>query len=157
MTNETRRKATITVLIVFALIGGLVGGYFIPHQRMSGMPATAGKPNQEAAKETPAMKDMPGMGQGGVSAPPGRAGEMKGMQEMPGMSSPTTPPGAVVLPAVQRQLIGVRTGPVKYAPLGQDIRAVGTIVYDERTLTQVNLRISGWIKEVFVDSVGKPV
>src|SRR6266496_1831436 len=101
MNNERRRKATIAALIVLALISGLVGGYFAAHRgqggvlappgragamnEMSGMPATTGKPNQEAAKEMSVMKDMPGM------------------------SSPSAPPGAVVLPAVQRQLIGVRT------------------------------------------------
>ena len=76
---------------------------------------------------------------------------------MPGMSTPSVPAGAVVLPAVQQQLIGVRTTEVRFAPLGQAIRAVGTITYDERNLTQVNLRVSGWIRKVFVDAVGKSV
>jgi len=62
-----------------------------------------------------------------------------------------------MIPAVQRQLIGVRSTPVKYAPLGQEVRAVGTVTYDERKLTQVNLRVSGWIQKVFVDAVGGPV
>jgi len=79
------------------------------------------------------------------------------MKDMPGMATPAAPSGAVVLPAVQQQLIGVRTVSVGYAPLGQEIRAVGTINHDERKLTQVNLRVAGWIKKVFVDAVGKPV
>jgi Cu(I)/Ag(I) efflux system membrane fusion protein len=56
-----------------------------------------------------------------------------------------------------RQLIGVRSAPVIYASLGQEIRAVGTVGYDERGLTQVTVKTSGWVREVFVDSIGRPV
>jgi Cu(I)/Ag(I) efflux system membrane fusion protein len=54
-------------------------------------------------------------------------------------------------------LIGVRTAPVTYAPLEQEIRAVGTVEYDERKLTKVNLRVSGWIEQVFVNAIGQSV
>ena len=67
------------------------------------------------------------------------------------------PSGAVVVPAVMRQLIGVRSAPAGVAALGQEIRAVGTVGYDERGLTQVTLKTSGWVREVFVDSIGRPV
>jgi Cu(I)/Ag(I) efflux system membrane fusion protein len=67
------------------------------------------------------------------------------------------PSGAVVIPAVMRQLIGVRSAPASVAVLGQEIRAVGTVGYDERGLTQVTLKTSGWVREVFVDSIGRPV
>jgi membrane fusion protein, copper/silver efflux system len=77
------------------------------------------------------------------------------MQGMPGMSA--TPSGAVVIPAVMRQLIGVRSAPAGVAVLGQEIRAVGTVGYDERGFTQVTLKTSGWVREVFVDSIGRPV
>jgi len=80
---------------------------------------------------------------------------MKDMEPMPGMSG--APSGAVVVPAVMRQLIGVRSAPVTYASLGQEIRAVGTVGYDERGLTQVTVKTSGWVREVFVDSIGRPV
>jgi Cu(I)/Ag(I) efflux system membrane fusion protein len=93
-----------------------------------------------------------------TSVAPKRAAEpMPDMKDMPGMATPVLPSGAVVLPAVQQQLIGVRTTSVGYAPLGEEIRAVGTINHDERKLTQVNLRVAGWIQKVFVDAVGKPV
>jgi len=77
------------------------------------------------------------------------------MQGMPGMSA--APSGAVEVPAVMRQLIGVRSAPAGVAALGQEIRAVGTVGYDERGLTQVTLKTSGWVREVFVDSIGRPV
>src|SRR5258705_9139266 len=83
--------------------------------------------------------------------------DMKGssMQGMPGMSS--APSGAVVVPAVMRQLIGVRSAPVGIAVLGQEIRAVGMVGYDERGFTQVTVKTPGWVREVFVDSIGRPV
>ncbi|TKB73225.1 MAG: efflux RND transporter periplasmic adaptor subunit [Nitrospira sp.] len=85
------------------------------------------------------------------------AGEksMEGMAGMPGMSA--AQPGAVAIPAVARQLIGVRSTSAAYTTLTQEIRTVGTVGYDERGLTQVTLKISGWVREVFVNSVGRAV
>jgi Cu(I)/Ag(I) efflux system membrane fusion protein len=80
---------------------------------------------------------------------------MEGMEGMPGMSA--SPSGAVIIPAVARQLIGVRSASVAYATLTQEIRAVGTVGYDERGLTQVTVKTSGWVRKVFVDSIGQPV
>jgi Cu(I)/Ag(I) efflux system membrane fusion protein len=82
------------------------------------------------------------------------AGE-KSMEGMPGMFS--SPSGAVAIPAVARQLIGVRSASAAYRTLTQEIRTVGTVGYDERGLTQVTLKISGWVREVFVNSIGRPV
>ena len=83
--------------------------------------------------------------------------EMKdvAMPGMPGMAG--TPSVAVVVPAVARQLIGVRSAPAAYATVTQEIRAVGTVGYDERGLTQVTVKTPGWVREVFVDSIGRPV
>ena len=142
MNTEVRRKAVLAGLAASGLLAGLAGGFYAAHLTMG---------------------DMSGMptGKGGVSAPPGRVGEkedMKGMQGMESMKGmPAAPPGAIAIPAGTRQLIGVRSAPVGYASLQQEIRAVGIVDYDERRLTQVNLRVSGWIQEVFVDSVGRPV
>ena len=65
------------------------------------------------------------------------------MQDMPGM--PAAPSGAVVIPAVMKQMIGVRSAPVGVEVLGQEIRAVGTVGYDERGFTQVTVKTSGWV------------
>ena len=87
-------------------------------------------------------------------APAGKK-SMERMAGMPGM--PASPPGAVAIPAVARQLIGVRSASAAYTTLTQEIRTVGTVGYDERGLTQVTLKISGWIREVFVNSLGRPI
>src|SRR5881409_196816 len=128
ITSETQSRTLLIGGVIAALIVGVVGGYFAAHVGMADMAGMQGK----------SMKDMPM-----------KEGDMKSM--------PTSPPGTIVIPAVTRQLIGVRTAPVSYAPLAQEIRAVGTVEYDERKLTKVNLRVSGWIEQVFINAIGQSV
>jgi Cu(I)/Ag(I) efflux system membrane fusion protein len=113
---------------VAGVIGGAAGGFFAAHMMMG---------------------DMAGMTTG--------KGDMQGMEGMKGMPGMEGKGGAVAIPAVMRQLIGVRSAPAGYAELEEEIRTVGTVEYDERGLTQVNLRVSGWVQEVFVNSIGRPV
>src|SRR5213594_3307205 len=128
ITSETQSRTLLIGGVIAALIVGVVGGYLAAHLGMADMPGMQGK----------SMKDMPM-----------KEGDMKSM--------PTSPPGTIAIPAATRQLIGVRTAPVSYAPLAQEIRAVGTVEYDERKLTRVNLRVSGWIEQVFVNAIGQSV
>ncbi len=146
MNQHAYRKSFVVGVVAIGAIAGVAAGFFTAHR---------------------VMGDMDGMPRGtqGVSTPAGRAGEMgdmkqtemkeKPMQGMPGMTA--APSGAVVVPAVMRQLIGVRSAPADIAVLGQEIRAVGTVGYDERGLTQVTVKTSGWVREVLVDSIGRPV
>jgi len=138
MNNDTSKKWLLVVVAAAGVVAGVVGGYFAAHVGMSDMPGMKGM--EMGAK--PGMEDMQGTG----------AKSMQGMEGMKGMQ-----PGAVAIPAVTRQLIGVRTVPVTYAPLEQEVRAVGTVEYDERKLTKVNLRVSGWIERVFVNAIGQSV
>jgi RND family efflux transporter MFP subunit len=84
---------------------------------------------------------------------------MAGMEGM-GRSTPTdigpSQAYAMVTPARQ-QLIGVTTALVGMQPLQTVIRAVGKVNYDEQRLTHVNLRISGWVEDLFVDYTGQLV
>ena len=146
MDQQAYRKSIVVGAVAIGVIAGVAVGFFAANN---------------------VMRDMAGMGKGGeaVTASQGRVGEMEdkkqmdmkgsSMQGMPGMSS--TPAGAVVVPAVMKQLIGVRTAPAGVAILGQEIRAVGTVGYDERGFTQVTVKTSGWVREVFINSIGRPV
>jgi Cu(I)/Ag(I) efflux system membrane fusion protein len=146
MNQQAYRKSFVVGIVAIGVIAGIAVGFFTAHKMKGDMAGTR-------------------MGTGSVSAAPGRAGEMgdmkpmdmkeRPMQDMPGMAA--APSGAVVVPAVMRQLIGVRSAPVGLAVLGQEIRAVGTVGYDERGLTQVTVKTSGWVREVLVDSIGRPV
>ncbi|ALA59319.1 Efflux transporter, RND family, MFP subunit (modular protein) [Nitrospira moscoviensis] len=63
---------------------------------------------------------------------------------------------AMVSPRKQ-QLIGVTTAVVEKRSLETTVRAVGRIEYDEQRITHVNLRISGWVEDLFVDYTGQVV
>jgi Cu(I)/Ag(I) efflux system membrane fusion protein len=157
MNQQTYRKSFVVGAVAIGVIAGVTVGFFSSHSIMGSM-----------ARIT--------MGIRGDSAPPGRADEMKEMKGMPmtqtdmhemapaseksmagmpGMSA--APSGGVVIPAVMRQLIGIRSAPASIVLLGQEIRAVGTVGYNERGLTQVTVKTSGWVREVFADSIGRPV
>ncbi len=65
--------------------------------------------------------------------------------------------GIVTVQPEQRQLIGVRTSVVERAPAQKEIRAAGRVEADETRLAAVNLKVGGWIEELFVRSVGERV
>ena len=82
-------------------------------------------------------------------------------------SSPANPPmpapsastqdGAIFVPPEKQQLIGMRSVPAEMGTLTKEIRIVGKVTYDETHLTHIHSKVSGYIEEVFADSVGKPV
>lgn len=53
--------------------------------------------------------------------------------------------------------LGVRTAPVTSGPLAREIDTVGYVDFDERLLSQVNLRVEGWIEDLQVRTLGEPV
>ena len=57
----------------------------------------------------------------------------------------------------RQQLLGVRTAPVLRRRLDRTIRAVGVVAYDETRLVDVNLKLDGWIEELYVDYTGRLV
>jgi membrane fusion protein, copper/silver efflux system len=84
------------------------------------------------------------------------------MHAMPGMShGPAAPPGAgsqaVYISPARQQLVGVRSAPVTRHNVEGTIRTVGTLAYDETRSAQVHTRVSGWVEQLYVDYVGKPV
>src|ERR1044071_9690153 len=153
MNQQIYRKNFIVGAVAIGVIAGAAVGFFTAHGMMgtgsiSAAPALAG--------EMAEMGEMKGMSmeQMDMKKKMAPAGE-KSMEGMPGMS--TAPSGGVVVPAVMRQLIGVRSAPAGVAVLGQEIRAVGTVGYDERGFTQVTVKTAGWVREVFINSIGRPV
>lgn len=65
-------------------------------------------------------------------------------------------PGVYISPARQ-QLIGVRTAAVSRRDVAGAIQATGSLAYDQTRLSQVHTKIAGWIDQVFVDFIGKPI
>ncbi len=85
--------------------------------------------------------------------------ERHGMQERRMAPSQDIGPAqayAMVAP-LKQQLIGVKTMVIEKRPMETVVRAVGRVDYDEQRLARVNLRISGWVEDLFVDYTGQVV
>lgn len=63
----------------------------------------------------------------------------------------------VRLPAADARRIGVTFAEVTRAPLGQPVRAVAEVTYDETTLVTVALKVDGWIERLHVGFTGQSV
>jgi RND family efflux transporter MFP subunit len=75
------------------------------------------------------------------SSSPGSAGQ-----------STETPLAPVQLSPERLQSIGVKFGEVQRKPISDEIRVTGTIAIDERRLSYVQIRFSGYIQKVFADA-----
>ena len=149
MNQDMRAKSLVVGIAVVSVFVGITAGFFAAHRvmgDMSGMQSSGEMKGHEM--DGMSMEGMKGMPMEGAKP-------MRDMEPMPGMSDEL--PGAVAVPAVARQLIGVRSAPAAHATLEEEIRTVGRVGYDERGFTQVTLKISGWVRKVFVDSIGRPV
>jgi len=93
----------------------------------------------------PAYKsDKPGIAPDcGMQLVPKYADDMEAMESMA--------PGTVKLSPAKQQLIGVRTAPVQAEALTRTLRAVGIVEIDETRIAHVHTKVSGWVRQVFVD------
>ncbi len=87
------------------------------------------------------MKQMPGM-------------DMNSMSEPSDMGTAHASP---VVSPLKQQMIGVQTALVETRHLSTTIRAMSRVSYNEQRIAHVNLRISGWIEDLYVDFTGKAV
>ncbi len=65
--------------------------------------------------------------------------------------------GVISIDPVTVQNIGVRTAVVTTGVLRKSIRAVGRITYDEKLVEHVHTKVSGWVEELYVDTMGEEV
>ena len=82
--------------------------------------------------------------------------------EMPMASGTPTPAaepprGDVTIDTRRQQLIGVRVVPVERTRLSSSVRTTGVVRYDETRQTDVNVKVDGWIRDLYVDFTGQPV
>ena len=114
-----------------------------PEVRQAG-PGTCPKCGMDLVKEEPGGLAT-GSGSDPAAPPPAAAEE------------PATPRAPVELELRRQQLIGVRVAEVLRAPLARSVRAVGIVKYDETRQYDVNLKVEGWIRELYVDYTGQKV
>ncbi len=85
----------------------------------------------------------------------GRAGAAQPPTAAPQAAPAATARAEVSIDPRRQQLIGVRTTPVTRATLAQTIRTVGLVRYDETRLADVNVKVEGWIRDLYVDYTGR--
>ena len=138
MAITTRSRTFLRALIALVLIVVIVGAGYALRSRLSDLPrllrSVASRPPASVAPSG----DVP---QGTATATP----------------SHDTARGDVSIDARRQQLIGVRTVAAKRELVAQAISAVGQVRYDETRLADVNLKLDGYIRDLFVDSTGQPV
>jgi RND family efflux transporter MFP subunit len=65
------------------------------------------------------------------------------------------PRGDVSIDSQRQQLIGVRLASVIREPLSAVVRTTGTVRYDETRMADVNVKLDGWIRDLYVDYTGQ--
>jgi Cu(I)/Ag(I) efflux system membrane fusion protein len=131
-------RRALAVVAALALLLAIAVGMYAVRARRAQSPAPT-----TAAAAPQAMPGMPGMAANrGQSA----ATESTG-----------TPRGPVSIDPRRQQLIGVRIVPVTRAPVERTVRTVGVIRYDETRQADINIRVEGWIRDLYVDYTGQPV
>ena len=63
--------------------------------------------------------------------------------------------GDVTIDPQRQQLIGVRLAPVTREQMAAVVRTTGVVRYDETRQADVNVKLDGWIRELFVDYTGQ--
>lgn len=66
-------------------------------------------------------------------------------------------PNIMTIDAERLQSIGVKFEEAKYRLMEQNIRTVGRVEINERLIAQVNIKIEGWIEQLFVNTTGEHV
>ncbi len=152
----TKRWLAIIGLLVLAA-AGIVAYRFISHRS----PGTQAAGTQGGGKgKTEDMPGMPGMKKGTETGGKGKTQDMPGMPGMKmdaGQFGSANTDNAIFVPPEKQQLIGMRSVAAVTKPLVKEIRMVGKVTYDETKVTHIHTKVSGYIEQVFADSVGKPV
>lgn len=92
------------------------------------------------------VRDQPGKAPCGMDMVPVYEDEAGAAQE-----------GAIAVDPRTLQSMGVRTGKAEIKDLSRTIRAVGKVTYDERRLTVVNTKLTGWVERLYVKATGDPL
>jgi RND family efflux transporter MFP subunit len=67
------------------------------------------------------------------------------------------PRGDVTIDPQRQQLIGVRVAAVTREPITASVRTTGVVRYDETRMADVNVKLDGWIRDLYVSYTGQPI
>ncbi len=71
--------------------------------------------------------------------------------------NPAAPPSGtdIVIDPITRQNMGVRTAIVTEGPIHHTVRGLGSLEEAQPNIHDINLRVSGWVKKVYINSEGQ--
>src|SRR5712691_10576648 len=141
----TARSRSIAI-VVAVLVG--VGGIavYALRDRVGNVPYVNRLLGSSTATSAPTSSTVPTSGTPSGSPSDGSANHPE-----------STPRGDVTIDPRRQQLIGVRTVAATRSALSATIRTVGAVRYDETRLADVNLKVEGFIRELFVDYTGQAI
>jgi RND family efflux transporter MFP subunit len=174
---KTKRIVPITFLVVLGITGWLfrapikswlTGGResrqaaASPAQQASSAPASAAEPQEEVYYcpmhphyRTHRPGNCPICSMKLVKLEAGaEAGVIAGKPQEPAQQEQAA---HVFIAPERQQMIGVRLATVERKALSREIRAVGKVAADETRITHIHTKVTGYIEEVFVDFIGRPV
>lgn len=143
MTTRTKR---LFVAIAVGVLAIVALAFFIPAWRADEHAAATGHEH-----EGPAQYWTCGMHPWVILPEPGDC-PICGMDLVP--LDPAKFEGEIAISPLVVQNMGVRVEEVSSGPLVKTIRTVGIVDYDEESVRDVNIKVSGWIEELYVDSLG---
>ncbi len=150
-----KTHSTFAIAALALIIGGVIGGmaapYFSSHSGHQNQATTTS--NDEplywvAPMDPNYQRDKPGKSPMGMELIPVYADDLNGNNDKPGTVK--------IDPAVENNL-GVKTALVTKQVLSPQIATIGYIAFDESQLWQTNLRVSGWVKKLYINAVGEKV
>jgi Cu(I)/Ag(I) efflux system membrane fusion protein len=152
---NNRKSTVITVAIAAAVLLAAGGGLLVHQHRVGGFPFAGGSSGQiyTCPMHPYYTSDRPGECPicGMDLVPADETGKNTGHEsDVAGFASLDLDPR-------QQQLIGVTTAAVERKTVDRTVRAVGTVVPDERRVFVVHSKVSGWIDRLYVDATGQAV
>jgi Cu(I)/Ag(I) efflux system membrane fusion protein len=152
---SNRKKPLIAGAVIAAVLLAAGGGLLVRQHAAGGFPFAGGPGGQVYncpmhpyyTSDRPGECPICGMDLVPVEEKDGHAGHESHVE---GFAS-------LELEPRQQQLIGVTTAPVERKAVNRNVRAVGTVVPDERRVSVVHSKVSGWIDKLYVDATGQPV
>jgi RND family efflux transporter MFP subunit len=69
----------------------------------------------------------------------------------------STEAGLIHLPQSQQRALGVRLASVEEQDMSRTLRTSGVVIADERNISHVHVKTSGWVEEVYANFVGQLV
>jgi membrane fusion protein, copper/silver efflux system len=140
MRISSRPRAALLLVIVLLVVGVLGGTLYAFRGRLAAAPfigSLFGRA-QVGAPAAGAAQPLTPVGTDGAAPAPG-ASEAR---------------AEITIDPKRQQLIGVRTVPVERTSVSPTIRGFGLVRHDETRLADVNLKLEGWIRDLYVDYTG---